>query len=99
MDANDERIINDKRLTHLYEEALSAMKQYSSYEEYLSAEPEIHKPITLTHLSAFIRTLQYKINEYDCCIDDIDRAKVGTEILYWCRSIAKYDCIAEELKR
>jgi len=85
-----------ERTTRLYEKALAAMKKYASCEEYLSAEPEIHKPITLTHLSAFIRTLQYNINEYDCCIDDNDRAKVGTEILYWCRSIAKYDCIAEE---
>lgn len=85
-----------ERMTQLYEKALSAMKQYASCEEYLSAEPEIHKPITLRHLSSFIQTLQYQINNYDCCIDDAERAKVGTEILYWCRSIAQYDCVAKE---
>lgn len=86
----------EERMTQLYEKALAAMKQYSSHEEYLSAEPGARKPINLTGLSSYIRTLQYQINKYDCCIDDAERAKVGTEILYWCRSIAKYDCIAEE---
>lgn len=86
----------DERITQLYEKALSAMKQYSSCEEYLSAEPEVHKPITLAHLSSFIRILQHQINEYDCCIDDTERAKVGTEILYWCRSVAQYDCVEED---
>lgn len=85
-----------ERTTRLYEKALAAMKKYASCEEYLSAEPEIHKPITLTHLSAFIQTLQCKINEYDCCIDDVERAKVGTEILYWCRGVAQYDCVEED---
>lgn len=87
-----------ERITQLYDEALEAMKKYASCEEYLSAEPEIHKPITLTQLSSFIQALQYQINEYDCCIDDIERAKVGIEIISWCRSVAQYDCIAEEEK-
>lgn len=86
----------DERITQLYEKALTAMKQYSSGEEYLSAEPEAHKPITLMQLSSFIRALQYQINEYDRCIDDIERANVGIEILNWCRSVAQYDCVAKE---
>jgi hypothetical protein len=88
----------NKRLTQLYETALAAMKQYSSCEEYLSAEPEVRKPITVRNLSGFVAILQHQINEYDCCIDDFERAKVGTEILYWCRSVAKYDCVEEDEK-
>lgn len=101
-DTRNERITQlyvdqqEERMTQLYEKALTAMKQYIGCEEYLSAEPEVRKPINLTGLSLYIQTLQCKINEYDCCIDDVERAKVGTEILYWCRSIAKYDCIAED---
>lgn len=62
-----------ERMTKLYEEALAAMKKYASCEEYLSAEPEVRKPITLTYLSAFIESLQYQINKYYCCIDDNER--------------------------
>lgn len=86
----------DERITQLYENALKAMKQYSSCEEYLSAEPEVHKPITLYYLSSFVQTLQHQINKYECCIDDAERASVGMELLYWCRSIAKYDCVEED---
>lgn len=86
----------NERITRLYETALSAMKRYSSCEEYLSAEPEIHKPITLSSLSSFIEALRYRINEYDCCIDDIEKANVGIEILNWCRSIGQHDCIEKE---
>lgn len=83
-------------MSQLYEKALLAMKRYSSCEEYLSAEPEIHKPITLNSLSSFIECLRHQINEYDCCIDDIEKANVGIEILHWCRSIGQYDCIEKE---
>lgn len=86
----------NERITQLYEDALLTMRRYSSCKEYLSAEPELHKPITLSCLSSFIRGLQYQINKYDCCIDDIERAKVGIDIINWCRSIAQHDCIAKE---
>lgn len=86
----------EEHMTQLYEKALAAMRRYSSCEEYLSAEPGARKPINLTGLSSYIRTLQYQINKYDCCIDDAERAKVGTEILYWCRSLGQYDCVVED---
>lgn len=102
MDQREERITQlyvdhqEEHMTQLYEKALAAMRRYSSCEEYLSAEPGTRKPINLTGLSSYIRTLQRKINEYDCCIDDVERAKAGTEILYWCRGVAQYDCVEED---
>lgn len=90
------RDLREERITQLYEDALEAMKKYSSHEEYLSAEPEVHKPITLSHLASFVKVLRHQINEYDCCIDGAEMAKVGTEILYWCRSISQYDCVEED---
>ena len=91
-----------ERIVQLYESALESMKKYSKHveynscEEYLSADPEIHNPITLTYLSSYVRMLQSKINNYDCGIDDAERAKVGMEILYWCRNLGRHDCIAKE---
>ena len=91
-----------ERIVQLYESALEAMKKYSNHieynscEEYLSADPEMHNPITLTYLSSYICTLQSQINKYDCCIDDTERARVGMEILYWCRNLGRHDCIAKE---
>lgn len=102
MDRREERITQlyvdqqEERMTQLYEKALAAMKRYSSCEEYLSAEPGARKPINLTGLSSYIQTLQCKINEYDCCIDNTERGRVGTEILYWCRSLGQYDCVGED---
>lgn len=86
----------NERITQLYEKALAAMKQYSSCEEYLSAEPEVHKPISIGYLTEYVHWLQLEINKYECCIDDTERARVGMELLYWCRSIGRYDCVAKE---
>lgn len=88
----------EDRITQLYEKALSAMKRYSSYEEYLSAEPGARKLISIHNLTGFVDILQHEINKYECCIDDIERARVGTELLYWCRSVAQYDCVEEDVK-
>lgn len=86
----------DERITQLYEKALTAMKQYSSCEEYLSAEPLVHKPISVRNLTGYVNRLQHEINKYECCIDDAERARIGTEILYWCRSVAQYNCVEED---
>jgi len=86
----------DERITQLYENALAAMRRYRSCEEYLSAEPEVRKPISVRNLTGFVASLQRQINKYDCCIDDVERAKAGTEILYWCRGVAQYDCVEED---
>ncbi len=90
------RDTRNERITQLYEDALAAMRRYSSHEEYLSAEPGVRKPISVSYLTECVRWLQQEINKYECCIDDTEKAKIGTEILYWCRSIGQYDCIAEE---
>lgn len=86
----------NERITQLYEQALAAMRRYSSHEEYLSAEPGVRKPISIIYLTADVHRLQCLINEYECCIDDAERAQVGMEILYWCRCIGQHDCIVEE---
>lgn len=86
----------DERITQLYGNALAAMRRYSSCEEYLSAEPEVRKPISVRNLTRFVASLQHQINKYDCCIDDTERARAGTELLYWCRSVAQYDCVEED---
>jgi hypothetical protein len=88
----------NERITQLYEDALAAMKKYASCEEYLSAEPEVRKPISVRNLSGFVASLHHLINKYECCIDDTERANVGTGLLYYCRSIGQYDCVEEDEK-
>lgn len=89
------RDTRNERITQLYEQALASMKKYSSHEEYLSAEPGVRKPISVQNLTGYVASLQHQINKYYCCIDDTERAMIGTELLYWCRSIAQCDCVEE----
>lgn len=83
-----------KRIQALYEKAIDAMRRYHSDEEYLSADVS-RKPISLKVLGSFVRTLQCQINNYECCIDDAERAKIGMELIRWCQGLSVYDSIEE----